>query len=212
MLAAQRISPGSCRLRGSASTAASTPVPSPFGTPCRLSGDLVLRLELAYRRRSWGAHAVHDDALLDLAPHLVDWARWLGAGDALEVVATELSIDRASLEVTMSRGRASIRATADRPHLERIEVLDEAGRLVARHRVGGVLTALRGRLRRGVPHPLVASLAAQLEAFSGAVRGEGPPLLATAADGHAVMAVIDAARTSAARGGAPSAVADPVGR
>jgi predicted dehydrogenase len=48
----------------------------------------------------------------------------------------------------------------------------------------------------------VRTLAAQLEAFAAAVRGEAPPDLATAADGIAVMRVIDAARRSHSDGGA----------
>ncbi|MGH3810959.1 MAG: hypothetical protein ACRDUV_00695, partial [Pseudonocardiaceae bacterium] len=44
------------------------------------------------------------------------------------------------------------------------------------------------------PHPLVASLTAQLEAFARAVRGAPEPTLGRAADGLAVMATIDAVR------------------
>ena len=43
-------------------------------------------LEIRYRRQSWGAHAVHDDALPDLGPHLVDWARWLTGSEVHEVI------------------------------------------------------------------------------------------------------------------------------
>jgi predicted dehydrogenase len=61
---------------------------------------------------------------------------------------------------------------------------------------------------RTSPHPLAVSLAAQLDAFAAAVRGDDPGDLATADDGLAAMAVVDAARTSAAAGGAPVPVTD----
>jgi hypothetical protein len=46
----------------------------------------------------------------------------------------------------------------------------------------------------------VSTLAAQLDAFAIAARGGDSPDLATAADGHATMVVIDAARARAAGG------------
>lgn len=173
-------------------------------------GLLDLRLEISYRRASWAAHTVRDEVLLDLVPHLVDLARWLTGSDVTAVATDHLATDRAELVLTLERGRAMVRAAADRLHLERIEV--RAGdRLVAGHRTGGLVAAVTGRVGglvarvrgAGQPHPLVASLRGQLEAFAGAVRGEPDALLGSAADGHAVMAVIDAARASAARGGSP---------
>jgi predicted dehydrogenase len=62
------------------------------------------------------------------------------------------------------------------------------------------VAAVLGRLRPG-PHPLVASLAAELDDLARVARDGGPAELGTAADGVAVMAVIDAARESAATGG-----------
>jgi predicted dehydrogenase len=56
-----------------------------------------------------------------------------------------------------------------------------------------------GRLRG--PHPLVASLAAQLTAFARACEGEAAPELATAEDGVAAMALVGAAAESLALGG-----------
>ena len=61
--------------------------------------------------------------------------------------------------------------------------------------------AITGRLRPPSEHPLVASLAAELESFAAAARGERRAELATARDGVAVMAAIEAARRSAAKGG-----------
>jgi predicted dehydrogenase len=55
---------------------------------------------------------------------------------------------------------------------------------------------VRGRLP-GRDHPLVATLAAELDEFVRAVRGEPPARLGDARDGWAVMAALDAARASA---------------
>jgi hypothetical protein len=63
--------------------------------------------------------------------------------------------------------------------------------------------AARVRPARG-PSPLVRCLTAQLVAFARSATGRPPdPRLATAHDGAAVMAVIDAARSSAAADGRP---------
>ena len=182
-------------------------------------GSVDLYLEISYRRRSWGAHAVHDDALVDLGPHLVDWARWISGREVVEVACTELRGDRVALDLVLSGdgggddrgpGRATVRAATDRPHAELVELRDGAGDLLARHRLGGLASGLRGRLGRRGPDALVASLAGQLVAFAAAVRGEAPPDLGTAADGHAAMTVIDAARTSAADGARPVPIPRPV--
>ncbi|QYG92013.1 Gfo/Idh/MocA family oxidoreductase [Iamia sp. SCSIO 61187] len=170
------------------------------------AGDLHVTLVLSYRRRSWGAHVAHDDALLDLGPHLVDWARWLTGAEVETVTATEVGPERAALELATDRGPVRIWARADGIHREAIDVRDGHGRAVAQHVVGGPLGAVRGRLQRG-PHPLVRSLTAQLEALGRAVAGHAEPDLGTAADGVAAMAVIDAARASHATGGEAVAVA-----
>lgn len=162
-----------------------------------VDGPVELRLEIHYRRASWGAIAVADDALTDLGPHLVDWARWLLGAEVVAVGDVELAHERASLTLDLGGARAHLRAATDRPHHELAELRDRTGTVVARHRHGGLVAGVRGRLRRG-PHPLVASLAAQLDALAGAVAGGPAPDLATAADGAACMAVLDAARASAA--------------
>lgn len=160
-----------------------------------------LALELRYRRASWGAHTVGDDALLDLGPHLVDLARWLSGDEVTGVRAASLSYERAELVLELRHGRATLRCAADRPHRELVEARGEGGELLARHSDGGLVAGLHARLSaRGGAHPLVASLTAQLEAFAGAARGECVPTLATAAEGHAAMAVIDAARACAGGG------------
>lgn len=182
--------------------------------PC--SGPVDLELTLAYRRASWSAHTVRDDVVLDLVPHLVDWARWLTASDVRSVAAHHLDPDRAVLSLALDRGRATITAAADRVHEERIEVRDADDTVVGSHRTGGPVGAVTGRARaalgrakgEAVPHPLATSLAAQLDALAAAVRGDDPGALATADDGVAAMAVVDAARASAAAGGAPVPVHD----
>jgi hypothetical protein len=50
---------------------------------------------------------------------------------------------------------------------------------------------------RRAPHPLLASLTAELEAFARAVRGVPDPTLGTAADGVAAMTVLDEVRSRA---------------
>lgn len=169
---------------------------------------LALRLELRYRRRSWRAHTVADDALLDLGPHLIDLARWVTGQEVTAVEGAVVSSERASFRLVLTGGRAAVRCATDRPHRERIEVRAADGRVLARAGRGGLVAGLWERLRPG-PHPLVASLARQLEAFAAALDGTPAPDLATAADGAAVMAVVDAVRASARRGGDRVDVAMP---
>lgn len=164
-----------------------------------LDGELDLRLEIHYRRQSWGAVGVHDDALADLGPHLVDWARWVTGSEPVEVRSARVDHERAEVELVLDRGRAVLSAAADRPHHELLEVRDATGAVVACHRLGGLVAGVRGRLRRG-PHLLVTSLAGQLAAVARAVSGGGDADLGTAADGVAVMAALDAARVAATTG------------
>jgi predicted dehydrogenase len=171
------------------------------------AGPVDLDLAIHYRRSGWAAHQVRDDALLDLGPHLVDWSRWLTGAEALEVSCPDLGPERAEVDLTTSRGRVRLRMATDRPHLETIEARDGNGRVVARHRAGGLVAGVRGRLRPG-PHPLVQSLTGQLQALAAGLSEAPDGDLGTAADGVAVMTVIDAARTSAAQDG--RAVAVPV--
>jgi predicted dehydrogenase len=154
------------------------------------SGTLSLDLRLRVRPSSWRPYVVVDDVLLDLGPHLVDLALWL-SGERIAGVRGRLGARDAhlSLELADGRGRAEIRCARGRSYAERIEI---AG--VGRYRAGGA----SGLLRRG-RHPLVESLARQLEAFARAARGRDELDLATAADGLAVMAVLDEARARQTR-------------
>jgi predicted dehydrogenase len=153
---------------------------------------------LHYRRASWRPVARGDDALLDLAPHLVDLALHLTVAIPLAVRA-QTARERAGIELATSRGRVRIECATDRPHREVVELLDAGGRRVVRSERGGRARGLAARVMPGA-HPLARSLTAQLEAFAAALRGDDTGPLATAGEGAAVMRVLDAARRSDATG------------
>ena len=158
-------------------------------------GPVELRLRF-HRRGSWGSHGGEDPLLLDVGPHALDLVRWLARAEPTRIRALELA-HGASIEVELAeaRGTASVEIRTNSPFLESVEVL-AAGRRVARHRAGGALAGVLARVTPGTESPLVASLAGQLEVFAGDRHG-----LASAEDGVAVMAAVDAARTSAANAG-----------
>ena len=93
-------------------------------------------------------------------PPPVDWARWITGADVVDVACAECTPDRAALDLTLGRGRATLRAATDRPHAELVELRDGRGDVVARHRLGGLAAAVRGRLGRSGPTTLVTTLAA----------------------------------------------------
>jgi predicted dehydrogenase len=159
-------------------------------------GPLELELELRYRRASWQALTVRDDALLDLAPHLVDLALLLTGAPTAAVRSAEVGPARAALQLETHRGPVAIRCATDRPHAELAIVRRPGGERLAQSRAGGLAAALAGRLRRS-EHPLVGSLRRQLAAFATAARGGGSRLLASAEDGVRTMLVIDDAREAA---------------
>ena len=168
------------------------------------SGDLELHLVLHYRRASWKPLQRGEDALLDLGPHLVDLALMLTGALPLAVRA-HATRNRAGMALATSRGTVRIEVATNLPYRELVEVRDSGGRRIARSTRGGRVRGVTGRVTPG-PHPLVRSLAAQLEAYAGALRGADPGLLATAVEGAAVMCVLDAARRSDAIGGDTTAV------
>ncbi|OLT14679.1 hypothetical protein BJF78_17790 [Pseudonocardia sp. CNS-139] len=175
----RRFEPGVGRLR------ASTPPGEEVG----------VILEIGYRRAGWGAHSAVDDALLDLGPHLVDLARWITRADVTDVRRVTVTPEHAEFDLVMGPARARIRCSTNLPHRELTEVRHRDGRLLGRTRKGGLVAAVMGRLNPG-PHPLEASLTAQLEAFAAAVRGEPQPALARAVDGVAVMEALDEVRAA----------------
>jgi predicted dehydrogenase len=165
------------------------------------SGELELTLRLSYRRASWRPHEVRDDALGDLGPHLADLAACLLGGELRSARARSLDRERARIDLTGARGSARIACRTDAAWNERIEVRRSSGELSARSVHGGIARGALARVRGG-EHPLVASLARQLRALAGVVRGEGGGMLATAREGVTAMKALDAARASATSGGA----------
>jgi predicted dehydrogenase len=158
------------------------------------------RLALAYRRRSWAAHVVSDEALLDLGPHLCDLARWLTRSEVLRARASVVSHTVAAFELELERGSLELECATDRLHRSDYRVAVEGQRPIRRSG-GGLVGAVRGRLRPPRPHQLAGSLAGQLEAFGRVLRGGDPGALASIDDGVAVMAILEAVRRSAASGG-----------
>jgi predicted dehydrogenase len=168
------------------------------------TGDLELHLVLHYRRASWRPLQRGEDALLDLGPHLIDLALMLTGALPL-AVRSHATRERAGIALATSRGSVHIECATNLPYRELVEIRDGAGRRVARASRGGRVRGVAGRVAPGV-HPLVGSLTAQLQAYGRALRGEDAGLLATAAEGAAVMCVLDAARRSDAVGGDPTPV------
>jgi predicted dehydrogenase len=155
-------------------------------------GPLELLLELNYRRASWRAVSVRDDAVLDLAPHLVDLALLLARVPTATVRSARLTAERVELELDIGRGPARIRCATDRAHRERVVARRPGGARIAASRAGGPVRGAMHRIPSRV-HPLAASLRAQLSAFAAAARGGDGGLLASAEDGVRAMRVIEAA-------------------
>jgi predicted dehydrogenase len=170
------------------------------------SGDgLRLRMVLHYRRKSWRPVQADDDALLDLAPHLIDLALFLTGSQPVAVRASAAR-EHAGLVLLTTRAEVHIECATNRPHHELIEVGRADGARAARIERGG---GVRGALARLTPgaHPLVRALTLQLEAYGRALRGEDSGPLARAGEGAAVMRVLEAARRSDALAGDTVAVA-----
>jgi len=166
-------------------------------------GDLSIRMVLHYRRNSWRPVARGDDALLDLGPHLIDLALFL-TGSLPLAVRANATRERAGLVLATTRAEVQIECATDRPHHELVEIRSAGGRLAGRAVSAGRAKGAVARLTKA--HPLVRSLRLQLEAYARALRGADPGPLASAAEGAAVMRVLDAARRSDAVGGETVAV------
>lgn len=163
--------------------------------------------EIRYRRFSWAPVSVRDPALIDLAPHLIDLALVAGVGPVEAVSASSSRPERVVVELRGKRGTARIRCACDLPHRERLVIRDVAGSVILTRQIGGPIRGVVARIRPG-GHPLVASLASQLDAFAAAARDRRPAAdatLATAVDGLRAMRVVDVAAASLVRGGAPVA-------
>lgn len=174
-------------------------------------GWLELDLELRFRRGDWDAHQADDEALLDAGLHLIDLACHLSGAAPIAVRRARIEPERAGLELELARGRARIACATDRSHRERVAVRDRAGKLLARSSWGGLRTRAGGLLGR--PDPLVLSLRRQLEELNASVPAYRGQLrrFATADDGAVAMAVVEAARRSAALDGAEVTVAPLAG-
>jgi myo-inositol 2-dehydrogenase / D-chiro-inositol 1-dehydrogenase len=184
------------------------------------TGSLTLSIDLHYAQGSWRPYTVEDDALLSVGTHLIDLVRWLTGSDVQRVRTRFLSTSRAVTELEFDRGTAYVSCATDQPPRDWIVVSDSMGRIIAQHNgVGGLSKAsalwalmrdarLRRLIRPASRTALVRLLIQELEAFAAAI-GSGqrrppdtqPPILASAVDGLAVMAVVDAARRSALEDG-----------
>ncbi len=166
-------------------------------------GDLTMKMVLHYRRDSWRPVTRGDDALLDLAPHLIDLALYL-TGSLPVAVRANATRDRAGIVLATTRAEVQIECATNRPHHELVEIRGADGRLAGRAVSAGRARGALARLTGG--HPLVRSLRLQLEAYARALRGVEAGPLASPAEGAAVMRVLDAARRSDAVGGDTIAV------
>jgi myo-inositol 2-dehydrogenase/D-chiro-inositol 1-dehydrogenase len=167
-------------------------------------GDLTMKLVLHHRRDSWLPVARGDDALLDLGAHLIDLVLYL-TGSLPLAVRANASRERAGLVLATTRAEVQIECATNRTHHELVEIRGADGRLAGRTVSVGRTRGALARLTPGA-HPLVRSLTLQLEAYARALRGADPGALASAAEGAAVMRVLDAARRSDAVGGDTVAV------
>lgn len=180
----RRFDPGLARLREVAAASSSV--------------ELVLGVQ--YRRSAWGSYVVADDVLDDLGSHLVDLARWLAGRDVVSVRTSSLDVRRAEVELDLGGVHARIACANDSGYREWYIVQDADGRRLAVHGHGPLRSGARRLRRPGSPNSLVASLTLELEALARAIRGEDPPHPASAFDGLAAMAALDAARRSFASG------------
>jgi predicted dehydrogenase len=177
------------------------------------TGPIALSIELHYASGSWRPYTVDDDALLSVGTHLIDLARWLTGSEVRRVRTRSLSGSRADLELEFDRGPALLSCAIDQAPRDRIAVCDAGGRVIAQHdggrpmaKASALWIMIRDKRLRRLIHPasrtlLVRLLIRELEAFATAVRSRTsdnrPSVPASAVDGLAVMAVVDAARRSA---------------
>ena len=153
----------------------------------------VLELELSVLPSAWGALDGSEAALLDLGPHVVDLALWLTGCSPVRLRARQAAAGDAAFELDLGDVYASVRVSHERAWCERVVARDARGRTVASLERGGLARRVVERMRFRSPGPLVGSLAAQLAAIAGTLRGAtSDPRLASAAEGVAVMKVLDA--------------------
>lgn len=176
----------------------------------RGAGGLTIEAAIDYRLRSWSPVGGLGDAWLDLGPHLLDLALLAAGPVPLRPTRVRLLGTEAEVELGGEGVTARLRCRTDAPHRELFRVRDRSGATLLERRAGG----LRGLLARATraPHPLHASLLAELSALRSELTGEPAadgPVLATADDGARVMELHDLARERA--GADPGRPAKPVG-
>ena len=165
-------------------------------------GELCMKLELHYRRKSWNPFDMSDDALLDLGPHLIDLARWLTNSRVRSVQGLRVEQERAEFELELERGKVVIVCSCNNPYREVVQVRLNNGSLIGSFKRGGIVAGIIGKLRPTRENPLVKSLIGELEAFGRAVRkNTASTSLGTVRDGVVVMSVIEAVRQSTKQGG-----------
>jgi predicted dehydrogenase len=166
-----------------------------------LRPPLGVSIEMSIRPDTWGAVDAVPGPLLDVAPHLADLTVWLTGRDCVAVRAHRVDEGAACFEVMLDEGRALVSASHEGAWRESIVIRDAAGDRVRLTR-GGRPRRVAGRLGWRRTNPLVATLASQLGAVCAALRtGAADERLATAADGVAVMGILEAAASSARRDG-----------
>ena len=171
---------------------------------------LTVRLELCYRRRAWNPIDMHDDALLDLGPHLIDLVRWLTATEITSVQARTLTLHYVEFELELEKGQATIICSCNSPYREKVSAWASDGRLLGTYRRGGIISGIVGKVFPERVSSLVQSLVRQLEAFRCAVQGlPSAEQLGSVVDGVKVMTIIEAVRSSAHSGGSKCRVRYP---
>jgi myo-inositol 2-dehydrogenase/D-chiro-inositol 1-dehydrogenase len=173
---------------------------------------LDLLMELRHRGGGWDSHVAADDALLRLGTHLIDAARWLTGSEISRVRAARIEAENADLELELGSGTARLSVSTNAESCDRVEARAPDGDLVVRCSAGLAQRMLKRLLRPRSPDSLVRSLTLQLEELADAVTGAPAPALATAADGVAVAAAVDAARRSTVEDGAWCPALPPVSR
>jgi predicted dehydrogenase len=151
-----------------------------------------VELEMSILPQAWGALDGSEGVLLDLGPHLVDLASWLTGREAVRVRVASATAAEADFELDLGGPLAHVRISHGRAWHERARAQAGDGPWVTLLERGGRARRLVSRLWPGGSGPLVDSLAAQLTAVARAVRGEPDARLAGAADGVAMLRVLDA--------------------
>lgn len=169
-----------------------------------------IRLELCYRRSAWNPIDMHDDALLDLGPHLIDLVRWLTAKEVTSVQARTLTHHYVEFELEFEKGQATIVCSCNSPYRETVSAWGIDGRLLGTYSRGGIISGILGKVFPGRNSSLVGPLVRQLEAFRCAVQGlPSAESLGSVLDGVKVMTIIEAVRSSASSGSSKCRVRYP---